>query len=59
MFRDISLNLPFVGGSVTVLGAVYIFGNSQPVKVVTKHDLLLMDEQEEDPKEFFSPKSRV
>jgi len=49
MFNDVTVNASFVSGSLTVLGAVYTFGASQPVKVITRQDLLLdLDDTEED-----------
>jgi len=48
MFNDVAVNMSFVSGSLTVLGAVYAFGASQPVKVITKQDLLMDTEEDED-----------
>jgi UDP-sugar transporter A1/2/3 len=49
LFDDVSVNTSFVGGSATVLGAVYWFGSHTPVKVVSQQDIMREDTNDESP----------
>ncbi len=49
LFHDVAINIAFVCGSLVVLGAVYAFGASQPVKVATRQDMLMDEIENENP----------